>query len=325
MSSLLLSTQNPVLCNTYYSSRSLIATAIASDGAIGVTATAENPGGGQFYIETQRYGADFIQAGLATGNTTGGVPFTTFGETIIDYGFSKQGSGGDFPGTGDPFHSTSLFVEAAARAILLFLETGGGVGASWVSTDSPKTLAAAQWLDSPTVKAAGIQSNAPYTHRCWLLAAALAQIGIAVGGSIGSPLITDAITFAEQGLTRQLSNGVNPERGGYDVSYQCLGELMACRYAYTLVPGSLLSSVLASIRAGLNWALPKVNLSTGAIDTSGSSRTGIEFSRGGDVKAPDYRSAGQAFLMASDLLGGVQSYINAGTAIMQGPVLSGST
>lgn len=65
-----------------------------------------------FFIEQQRYGADVIETGVILGDED----LVAEGIRMIDWGFERQGGDGSFPGTGDEVHSSSLFIEAAARA-----------------------------------------------------------------------------------------------------------------------------------------------------------------------------------------------------------------
>ena len=71
----------------------------------------------------------------------------------MDWGFrANKGPGGDFPGTGDPYHSTELFVEGTARAWLLLQQSGMADLYPAVRDGYPaKILAAARWMTRPEV------------------------------------------------------------------------------------------------------------------------------------------------------------------------------
>ena len=155
------------LAPVLYSTPNRMASQIAPDGAIAVNASWESGQSSTWDIEEQRYGADFVQAGLATGNQS----LVNEGWTILDWGFAREASNGSFPGTGDAFHSTSMFVEAGARALLLEVQSGAPDASQLVAEYLPKIDASAHWLMTPSVAAKGDLNDAPYTHRRWLLAA----------------------------------------------------------------------------------------------------------------------------------------------------------
>src|SRR3984957_1342691 len=69
---------------------------------------------GNWYIEEQRYGADAICAGIAQSDPAA----IDRGLKGLRWGFERQQPDGSFD-CPDAFHSTSFFVEAAARACLL--------------------------------------------------------------------------------------------------------------------------------------------------------------------------------------------------------------
>jgi len=149
---------------------------IGSDGAIDGNLKWEQGNASTWYIELQRYGLTLIQDGIEKEHDTD----IRQGILILDWGFAHQGSDGSFTGTGDAFHSTSIFVEAAAQATAL-LKTYKPVTYSYnasyysgkVSSYTSKLKAAAYWLIRPDVASTGQSYDQPYTHRRYLLAAAL--------------------------------------------------------------------------------------------------------------------------------------------------------
>ena len=272
-----------------------MASGIAADGAVGVNATWENGQATTWYIEQQRYGADFIQAGLVTGN----ADLLRQGWQILDWGFNREAADGSFPTTGDAFHSTSMFVEAGARALLMEVQSGAPDAAQLVAKYLPKINASAQWLMTPSVAAKGDANDAPYAHRRWLLAAALGQVAALTGDPATAAA---AASYARRGLALQTSAGMNPENGGGDSSYQAYGILLAERYMTVCQDAGLRAQVNTMIVQGLSWEEGFIN-GAGQVSAVDDTRTGTEVSRDNSVKTTDYKTIIQAFSVATTLTG----------------------
>ena len=284
-----------LLSNVLYQSPSRMASQIAADGAVGVNATWEAGLAKSWYIEGQRYGADFVQAGVVTGN----ADLVQQGWKILDWGFAHEAADGSFPGSGDAFHSTSMFVEAGARALLLEVQSGAPEAAALVAQYLPEIDASAHWLMSPGVAVKGNANDAPYTHRRWLLAAALGE----VAALTNDPATADAAgAYAQAGLALQTADGMNPEKGGGDVSYQAYGILMAERYRAVRGDDGLRAQIDSMIVAGLNWEERWID-SAGRVSIADSTRTGSELSWSGTLKTIDYKTIVQAFAVATTLTG----------------------
>ncbi len=150
---------------------------------------------------------------------------------------------------------------------------------------------------TPSVAAEGAGDDAPYTHRRWLLAAALGE----VGQLTGEQAETDAAaSYAQQGLALQLANGVNPERGGSGTTYQAYGILLAERYLTTLTDPALENQVESMIVLGLQWKESAIS-PDGQVSTVGNTRVGIDLSREGNFKTTDYKTIIQAFADATTI------------------------
>ncbi len=292
-----------------YSTPGRMASKIAASGAVGVNADWENGLATTWYIEQQRYGADFVQAGLVRGDAA----LVQNGWKILDWGFAREAADGSFPGSGDAFHSTSMFVEAASRALLLTVQSGSADAPQLVAKYLPKIDASARWLINPTVAAKGDTNDAPYTHRRWLLAAALGQTAAldhdeaikAAADDVAAQAIaydTAAAGYAERGLALQTPDGMNPEKGGGDVSYQAYGILLAERYLTVCPDPSMRDRLLGMIVKALDWEMNWIAAS-GQVFTAGSTRTGVEVSWGGTTKTVDYKTIIQAFSVATTLTG----------------------
>lgn len=195
-SNLLAAMNNPLLSSALYAVPKRLVSQVAVSGAVSVNDKWERGEGTQWYIEQQRYGADLVQVGVARRDDD----LIKQGLHILDWGFQRQGADGSFPGTGDPFHSTSFFVEAAARALLLLKQYDPVRYADTIRTDTPKVTSAALWLTKPEVAARGKKNNSPYTHRRWILAAALGQAGALADNAT---LRAEAAEYAREGLSLQ--------------------------------------------------------------------------------------------------------------------------
>jgi hypothetical protein len=237
---------------------------------------------GQWYIEEQRYGADAIAGGIAEGDP-GAIER---GLKIVRWGFDQQQPDGSF-NCPDAFHSTSFFVEAAAHACLM-LEVSQYADRTMAETSwlKPRIQAAALWMIQPAVEALGRKHNAPYTHRRYLVAAALGEAGVLCSNQA---LINRSKDYIREGLGLQDQSGINPEKGGYDCNYQAVGLVFAERY-YDLVADDQLKQALQEVlRKGNAWLASRVR-PDGTLDTAGNTRVGAgqEISRNGVAKKISY-------------------------------------
>jgi len=314
--------KNPLLVSTFYGRASRLAGQAAANGSLGVN-VGWGYGATSWYVEEQRYGADVYQAGLVTNNAASqslgwselgwASQYQVYDPTVNAYSYGlANATGYPFQRTGDPFHSTSLYVEGLARAVLLGQLAGSpGPSAALLSAER-----GAAWLIEPAVESKGINDDAPYTHRRWVLAATLGMAAsIATDPNFKASAFQEAAKFANLGLVAQLPNGVNPEIGGYDVAYQPFGITMAERY-YTVCPDpSLRAQVLSNIVRALNWELTKID-GDGNLETDGSSRVGVQAGIDGDLKVVDYRWVVQALTLGTQLTGDPK-YAAAATLVAQ--------
>jgi hypothetical protein len=257
---------------------------VADDGAVGVNRERSS----RWYIEEQRAGADFVQSGVALARPE----WADIGWRMLDWGIARQSSDGGFAGTGDPFHSTSFFVEALARALLL---DPAGANATRVNA----LRGAADWLVQPDVAARAEARSRPYAHRRWLLAAALAMAARATGDA---RFIADARAYAADGLRMQMADGANPEKGGADVGYQMVGVVMASRYVAAEPEPALRQPVVAMIERAARWEALRIR-PDGSVIVAGSTRMQIETARDGRVKGIPARSLIEGFVYAARLTG----------------------
>ena len=245
-----------------------------ADGAAGANRK------GYRWIEEQRQGAEWVLRGRVQGRSD----WVERGWKQLDWGLARQQGDGDF-GSKDPFHSTSLFIEALARSCILDPD-----GAN--DTRLEGLTRGAHWLMRVDIEGRGTQGNLPYTHRRYILAAAFGQAAhvtrIATFG-------TKAVEWARQGLALQRPDGTNPEKGGYDSGYQMVGVLMSLRYLPVCTDPQLRAQLRAMVQTAVAPELARLR-PDGRIDAAGSTRIEKEHARSGKVKEVPYAEIMQALV-----------------------------
>ena len=287
--------RDPFLISTLYRHPDRLGSVGNAVGAIGVNAGWRDEGGTPWFIEQQRYGADRVQAGVVLNDAA----LVSMGLRVLQWGFARQAADGGFPGTGDPVHSTSLFVEAAARSACLLQRSGVPLFAKEGEKLTPKVLAAARWLaEREGDPAARAWTLDPYTHRFYLRAAALGEAAALTGDHA---LAQAAANLARDGLAKQLPDGTNPEKGGFDVSYQLVGLYYAMCYFSVCEDPALRAGLREMARKALARVQPKI-AADGTISLKGSLRVGREPGRSGRTKTFDYKNSIQGLVFAGLLL-----------------------
>jgi hypothetical protein len=303
---------NSLLMSVWY--KRISATAAAADGANGINEQWEKKNSTVWFIELQRFGGDDVTAAIYANRSN----LLLNGENIFNWGFSKQTADGGFnncsncipprQGTGDPFHSTSMFVEAVARCLILMRQSPNFVTyQSYFNQTVSKLVRVASWLLEPSVLARGIQNNMPYTHRRYILAAALGQIALLTSNrSLQQQFYSQAAAFAEDGLSRQNSSGFNIEKGGYDSSYNAVGLYHACNYLVVCPDTSLQQKLANMLSKSFAWQLERMN-PNGSANLTGNTRVTAdnktdEKGRSGYDKNYDYKLTIYALEMGSVLL-----------------------
>jgi len=309
----------------------------APDGAVGTNIQWEQHTQNCWYIEIQREGAQNIEDGIAAKS----AKKIQQGISALDWGFAKQSGDGSFPGTGngtngEPFHSASLFIEAAARSVLDLKAYDSKTYGAWIKSALPHIQVGALWLMSPAAYVAGQKYNAPYTHRRYVLAAALLEAGVATGNTAianaSLPYLSDG--FARQapagwtaaimppingkyppavlvapgmslpkGTVSTLSAvGVNVEDNGYDVNYQCVGLVFAEYYVKACPDASTRQAVLSMIAKGLAFESQLID-KYGNVTAVGSTRIYQEVDLTGSLKVLSTGQITKAFQLAYALTG----------------------
>lgn len=243
----------------------------------------------EWYIESQRFAFDVIGAGLAWKRRD----LIDKGLHILDWGFSHQSADGSFK-CPDEFHSTAFFIEAAARtALLLQASEFANDYKRWIKDVTPKILAAARWMASPSIFSDGSRGDSIYTHRYYLNADALA-----FAGTLGNDpsLIDLSKKLVREGISKQNPAGFNPEKDGFDTSYHAVGLVFAIRYYVIAADSETRAKMKPMISKGLEWLRSRIQ-PDGSIDQTGNTRTGNgqEIGRDKKPKTMSYGSASRAF------------------------------
>jgi hypothetical protein len=265
-----------------------------------------------WFIEAQRAGGDWIQAGLLGGHPAA----VRKGVDAIEWGFARQADDGSFPGTGDPYHSVSLFLEAAARAAIIARDVGPGASAVPVAAWRPRIGRSARWYLSPDVREKGWGGSlVPFGHRYFLRAEALALAGALEDDA---DLHAEAARYVKAGLALQRDDGVLPERDGFDLGYQAVALRSAGRHWF-VCPDELVRRDLATlISASTDLFLDRI-AEDGSLDLRDSSRHPHERARSGRAKTVSRGLLVEAFLLGRKVTGDERYGVLAARAAREPP------
>lgn len=290
----------PLIADILYRHPATLYDPVAADGASNANIAWEQQHSDRWFIEEQRYAEERIIGGLIKNDRAA----IASGLQMIQWGFAHQASDGSFVGTVDPFHSTSFFVAAVARSLLAIQQSPqANVYAAEVARFQPQLHRAARWMILPDVWQRGMALNQPYTHRRYLVAAALGLTGKLTGDQ---DLIRYAQASLQEGLQLQQPDGVNPEKEGYDSSYQMVGVVYAEQWVAYFPDDPLTSRVVTMINRALAWEQNRV-LPSGMISHEGNTRTaGQEANRAGVIKVVSHRMVLRAFAYWSAMTGDSQ-------------------
>jgi hypothetical protein len=220
----------------------------------------------------------------------------------FEWGYARQSQDGSFPETGDAFHSVSTYVPDTARALLVLRDRRDEFAESIPRMEKiiPHVGAAAEWLRQPAILEPGKRHDQPYTHRKWMLAAALGE----AAQLTGNERLAGA-AFAAEGIALQHDDGENPEKGGFDVSCQMVDALNGASYYSTLkcqTSADLMSRVRRMIERTCRWEMHRI-LATGEIDVTGSTRMLKEPARSGAIERTNYKEVVEAFSFTAAITG----------------------
>lgn len=160
----------------------------------------------------------------------------------------------------------------------------------------PALAAAVRFIEQPSSISDMKDNDTKATNRLAIDAKALLLNGFLLQDETA---VNQGRLLLAQVVGAQLPNGVFPEDGGYDSSYQCVTLLKLCEmYAYDSDP-----AILLALQNGFAWELTRV-LPTGQIYTTGDSRVGP----GGEtyfgaLKAVNYPEVIRAFALYAAITG----------------------
>jgi hypothetical protein len=271
-----------ILRETIHANRAWGERNTAPDGAYsGVNIAWDKTHKGNWYIEQQHNGFDIIAIGLASRDST----IVDRGIRVLEWGFRQQKPDGSFP-CEDAFHSTSFFLEAAAHSlIVLRADPMGKQFASRLDSIQKGLALTAQRMTRSDVEAAGQARNRPFTHRRFLVGAALGETAAVLNDA---PLRQKSESYIRDGLALQWSNGVNPEKDGFDSNYQAVGLSYALRYYRLVASPELRVEMKPHLEKALHWLSNRIQ-PDGTILVEGNTRTGgQEKNRDGTPKGVNY-------------------------------------
>jgi len=222
---------------------------------------------GRWFIEEQRSAADAIIAGIIQDNEA----VIERGMMALEWGAKQQQTDGSF-NCSDNFHSTSFYVEAVAHSCIL-LKRSKYYSLYQERIEKLKTSITntVNWMLKPEVLVVGKKRNEPYTHRRYLVAAAIGEAGVLCNNN---NFIKQSSLFIYEGLSLQDTAGVNPEKTGYDCSYQAVGLLFAHRYFDIVADEKQKEALLLMFEKGFKWLLSRID-ENGKVNGVGNTRTGF--------------------------------------------------
>ena len=271
-----------IMKSTVYRDKPWGANDTASDGAFSsVNKTWDQTHTGKWFIEQQRAGDQIISTGLAYGDRV----LIDRGLKILEWGFAQQKPDGSFS-CDDAFHSTSFFVEAAAHSILLLKTAPKGAEFKTRVDDLQRKLAlTAHWMINPEIEKDAKSKNLVFTHRRYLVGAALGEAAIALNDQ---KLLAKSEEYVRDGLSLQRPDGVNPEKHGYDSNYQAVGMVFALRYYRLVADDAMKAEMYPYLARGMIWLESRIT-NEGDVLSEGNTRSGgQEKNRDGTPKGINY-------------------------------------
>jgi hypothetical protein len=253
-------------------------------------------------IEEQRFGRDWVLYGVVHGDApvrvntpTGHTQVTPieFGIKVLQWGLNQEQSNGSYE-CDDYYHSSMFFVEAVSDACLALQNSQYAAQyASWIASAIQNNHLTTTWLVSIYKQNETPSRELRYGHRYWLNSCALYLTYVLTGDD---RLREYAFDLINDGAAAQLSDGVNPELGGYDSSYQAVGLVYACRLSDFLTDETELSKTSTMLTKGEAWEETMVE-PDGIINTEGNTRVGScqEVGPNGTCKTVAYNYAFASF------------------------------
>lgn len=256
-------------------------------GAISLNQEWEKSRKGKWYVELQRDGGRWVQAGLAHRNEDA----IAWGLKQLQWGFQQMAEDGSFA-CDDAFHSASFLVETSAHSILL-IQASNYAHTFQTQVDALKAplLRCALWMISPSNFQAA-EKQRIYTHRRFLLGCGLMQTAMIHNDA---RLRKTAEYFIQDGIRMQRHDGAFLEKGGHDSSYHAVGMIYFQRLLMTCPKEWQDETWSASVDKGMRWLRGRVK-ANGEVEVKGNTRTGLgqEVGRSGKLKGvnlPEFATA----------------------------------
>lgn len=263
-------------------------------GAVSVNREWEKDPGRKWFVEMQRDGGRWVEAGLAHRNGEA----VDWGLKQLEWGFTKMKEDGAFD-CDDPFHSASFLIEAGARSILL-IEASPMAERFKERVDKLKAplLKCARWMASPANFRAA-EKQRIYGHRRFLLGCGLMQCALIHGDA---DLRRVAFYFIEDGIRMQREDGAFPEKAGHDSSYHAVALIYLQRLLLVTPDEFRPASWSLAVRRGNAWLASRID-PQGVVSVEGNTRTGSgqEVGRTGSPKKIDRYAVATALLYRSHL------------------------
>jgi hypothetical protein len=252
---------------------------VAADGAQGRNR------GGIWQIEEQSVGGEYVMRGVISNR----AEWRETGWRILDWGNRQQESSGRYKSRGAHYHSMALFLSGLEVACM-------ADPASATAERLGHLRAGARWMAANMQE--GLSLNAGLTHRSFLC---MSVLGCAVHITGDRSLLAATYTWAEQGLAAQRPNGINPECGNFDVSYQMVGPEAALIYLPVCDDIVLRRRLRRMCRLAIAWWETRLN-PDGSVNGNGSTRIGHEHNVDGSTKTVNYKDAFQTLVWAGEML-----------------------
>jgi hypothetical protein len=265
-------------------------------GAISMNQEWEKTKDGTWYVELQRDGGRWVQAGVAHRNRE----TIEWGLKQLQWGFAQMKPDGSFD-CDDAFHSASFLVEATAHSIQLIEDSPFATDLQpQLGALKPPLLKAALWMISPTNFRAA-ENQRIYGHRRFLVGCGLWQCGLI---HHHAELMQVAGYFIEDGIRMQRADGAFPEKGGHDSSYHAVSLIYLQRLLLTAPEEVRRPLWKDAAERGMRWLSGRID-DCGRVKVDGNTRTGSgqEIGRTGIIKSVNLPEVATALLYHSFITG----------------------
>ena len=241
----------------------------------------------RWYVELQRDGGRWVQAGLAHRNEE----TIAWGLKQLQWGLKQMAEDGSFT-CDDAFHSATFLVETTAHSILLIESS------PFAKTFQPQVaelkkplLRCALWMAS-SFNFSAAEKQRIYTHRRFLVGCALMQTALIHDNKL---LRQTAEYFIQDGTRMQRHDGAFLEKGGHDSSYHAVAMIYFQRILMVTPLEWQADSWKTSLDQGMRWMVGRVK-ENGEVEVKGNTRTGLgqEKGRTGQLKGvnlPEFATA----------------------------------